>query len=130
MRNIINNLIVTFFISVSIFCQAQDTHKQGNYILSVDSKTGEIIMSKEDLKNATISLQAKKSGENVILKAFKLKCPGHKAIIVNGEKMTAEAIQILRASKIGDYVTVYDPTFIADGKEKTPSNTFVSILLK
>jgi len=41
--------------------------------------------------------------------------------------MSLDAINGIMKTKIGDYITVYDPIFIVDGKERTIINKVVSI---
>jgi hypothetical protein len=126
------NLFIICFISISFFCQAQENKAKNNYNVSVNSKTGETTLTKEELKKAKIGVEIFNSefAGKVSLQGFTFKCPGQKAIVVKGDKLPAEAIQCIMGSKIGNYITIYDAVFQVDGKNQTASKSAVSIKIK
>jgi biotin carboxylase len=109
-NSFIKSLLVICFLSSSILCTAQENKRRNNYTLSVNSKIGETTMTRDDLKNATIGVEIFNSEfkEKVRLQGFTFKCPGQKALVIKGDKLTADAIQCIMGTKIGNYITIYD----------------------
>ena len=90
-----NAFLIISFVLISFLSQAQETRQRINYTVSVNSKIGEISMSKEELKNAKVGVHTFNVNDEgkVVLKNFTLKCPGQNPLIVNGEVMSSDANQ-------------------------------------
>jgi hypothetical protein len=131
MKNVIKKFLVTCFISISFLCQAQETKARSGYSVTVNSKMGEMTMTKEELKNAAFGVRhvLPELAAKASLQGFKFKCPGRATIVIQGDKLTSDAIQAIMGSQTGDHVVIYDPVFRIDGIDQSTMGS-VTIELK
>ena len=125
--------LVVVLLTFSAVVIAQETKRNPGYTLSVNSKVGETAMTKYELVNATLGVQTNKPelAGRVTLHGFTFKCAGRGAFVINGDKLTGEAIAWINRSNVGDYISLYDPVFQIDGKPaKSDGNKSVIIKLK
>jgi hypothetical protein len=128
------NFLIIAFIFISHLSNAQESNRNMDFAMSVNSKTGETAMTKEELIQATLGVHVNKNSEfagRTMLIGFTFKCPGQKAFVIQGNQLTGQAIQCIKQAKVGDYISLYDPKFSIDGSVvKTSGNKSVVVELK
>lgn len=110
-------------ISFSAFAQKEKANNNSNFTLAVNSMTGEMEMSKKELKAATLSISGGNDHDSK-LTAFTLKVPGFPARVVAGDKIEPAAQLIDRVS-VGDVIILYDAQI--NTKKKIKSHLLITI---
>jgi gliding motility-associated protein GldM len=77
---------------------------------TVRKESGYVIMPKSSINKTTIRVELPDFLFDLefIIKSFKLKVPGQAAIIVNGNKMNAQAQSAVDKARVGDVISIFD----------------------
>ena len=112
MKNLLFKISLFLLITTNAFCQTDIEKEKEGFVVTVNSKFFEAIMTKDEFKNAKFGIHSfnPEMAGKFGLKKFTVKYPGQKPIVNEGDKLNEQAAEGLMKLKNGDQIIVYDAT--------------------
>ncbi len=115
MRKFILLIAAALFLIASVCVNAQNAGQADTKIVdlrlafAINSKTGEMSMTRAELKTAVLSIMSDgKIDPDVGLISYTIKAPGFPAKVIGGDKLEP-ASDLISRTGTGDYIVLYDP---------------------
>ena len=132
MRNsIFKSLAILLLVMTGFESLSQEISKQKGFSIAVNSKFGEISMTKNEFETAVFSVHSfyPEFVGRIGIKGFSVKYPGQKEIKIDGNKLNDQAKQGLKKLSQGDQILVYDALSVPDGNYRVDCRGFVTITI-
>ena len=122
---------ILLFAMTSFDGFAQENSRQKGFSIAVNSKVGEISMTKNEFETAVFSVHSfhPEFVGRIGIKGFSVKYPGQKEIKINGNQLNEQAKQGLKKLSRGDQILVYDALSVQDGNYRVDCRGFVTVTI-